>query len=356
MNEINLREINENAERLVLILNDYKLLYAPIPKVACTKLRTLLILLNRGSEDSQLYEFIQKAQASFLHWEFGISDNYQMTGLELNKIFKDPNYFKFAFVRNPYKRIESMYHYRIGNPGGQINLFPPSYAIYIQKYSLEVAKKIKAEIIWDAPDTIKKIHRNLNVQVKGLYLLFRKLSFSLQVRYGRDFKAETLGERDYDILAKKIVEYHKKTYDPESFDRIYTQISQTIQSILEYPKLEDINLEETPISFEEFINFICEQPVNCMDRHWMPQTLILDHDKTEYNFIGCIENFEEDLISLFDKIQAPKYMYQYIKGKENRSQRIGHASLWKDDLAQKFYEKYKSDFEAFNYDKMSYKK
>ena len=99
MNEINLRKIDENGKHLVLILNDYKLLYVPIPKAACLKLKTLLILLNRGYEDLELYEFIHKAKASFAHWKFGISDNYQITDSELHKLFKDPNYFKFAFVR-----------------------------------------------------------------------------------------------------------------------------------------------------------------------------------------------------------------------------------------------------------------
>ena len=37
----------------VLILPKYKLLYVPIPKAACTKLRTLLILLKRGYEDKE---------------------------------------------------------------------------------------------------------------------------------------------------------------------------------------------------------------------------------------------------------------------------------------------------------------
>ncbi|MGB3511820.1 MAG: sulfotransferase family 2 domain-containing protein [Microcoleaceae cyanobacterium] len=153
-----------------------------------------------------------------------------------------------------------------------------------------------------------------------------------------------------------MIEDYKEFYGRESSDSIYEQISRKIQSSLRYPKLEDINLEQNPISFEEFIDFICEQYVKCMDRHWMPQNLLLNYDSNKYDFIGRLENFEEDIHYLFKKIQAPKYIYQYIGGKENSSQKTGYTSLWTDELAEKVYEKYKADFEAFGYDKMSYKK
>ncbi|NES64035.1 MAG: sulfotransferase family 2 domain-containing protein [Okeania sp. SIO2D1] len=259
-------------------------------------------------------------------------------------------------MRNPYKRIESMYNYRIGNPAGQINLFPQEYAIILQHYSIEFAKKIKVEIIWNTPDAIKQIYRQIDTQVKLLSEFFRGLNSSLKIRHTRDFKVKMSGENEYNLLAKQIVEYYTETYGRKGYDSIYDRISQKIQFFLGYPKLEDIDLEQNPVSFAEFINFICEQNVKCMDKHWMPQNLILDYDRVEYNFIGRIENFEEDVNSLFEKIQAPKYMYQYIGGKMNSSQKIGRASLWMDELAEKVYEKYKSDFEAFGYEKMSYKK
>ncbi|NES22011.1 MAG: hypothetical protein F6K41_24590, partial [Symploca sp. SIO3E6] len=56
----------------VLILNKPKLLYVETPKAACTKIRTLLILLNRGYDDPELAEFLQTVKpAPYYHWEFG---------------------------------------------------------------------------------------------------------------------------------------------------------------------------------------------------------------------------------------------------------------------------------------------
>ncbi len=345
--------------RLVLILNKYKLLYVPTFKVACTKLSTLLVLLNRGYEDTELYEFLQNTpQAPFFHWEFGIPDNHHVTYSELRQLFNDPNYLKFAFVRNPYKRLESIYHYRIRNPAGQINLFPQEYAIYLQQYSIDFVKKIKAQLIWDAPNLSKKISKEINTQTKLILLFFKELSFLLGARdsyFSNETLIQTSGKYNYNLLLQKIVEDYRDFYGREGSDSIYEQLARRIQSFLGYPQLEEINLKQNPVSFEEFINFICEQHIKCMDPHWMPQKLVLGYDFIKYDFIGRIESFEQDIHYLFNKIQAPKYIYQYIGGKMNDSQKIGRTSLWTDELAEKVYEKYKSDFAAFGYEQMSYK-
>ena len=91
-----------------------------------------------------------------------------------------------------------------------------------------------------------------------------------------------------------------------------------------------------------------------MDVHWQPQTLQLNWDFIQYDFIGNIENFEQDIRYVLNFIDAPKYIYPLVQEKQNSSQKQGKEILWTDELAEKVYAKYKADFVAFGYDKMSY--
>ncbi|NES81690.1 MAG: sulfotransferase family protein [Moorea sp. SIO1G6] len=113
-------------------------------------------------------------------------------------------------------------------------------------------------------------------------------------------------------------------------------------------------MDKNPVSFQEFINFVCDQNPQCMDVHWQPQTLLLNCECIKYDFIGHIENFEQDVRYIFDYINAPKYMYHLINKKINSSQKEGKPIAWTDELADKIYKKYQADFQAFGYDKMSY--
>lgn len=126
--------------------------------------------------------------------------------------------------------------------------------------------------------------------------------------------------------------------------------------LLNYPQLESINIQSDPVSFEEFIKFICQQDTEVMDVHWRPQTLITGVDYIKYDFIGKVENLSSDIVYLFNKIKAPKFIYRYIKGKINMTNRQQQKVFWTDELANMVYEKYQSDFYFFNYERSSYQK
>lgn len=331
------RRIGAAALERILILNQQNLLYVETPKAGCTKIRSLLILLNRGYEDRELAEFLTTTPASYYHWEFGIPDNKTYNNQELLALLNNPNYFKFAFVRNPYDRVASAYADRI---------YAPHLKDY--EYYVDIAKKIKAEVIWNPAglisDLATKIERSIDAIIPP-----PKASASL-ARFGLERNYPPQITYDYISIEQKIKESYGK-YAKHHFKQIYEKF----KMLLGYPNIDSIDLNETPVSFEEFINFICDRNIEDLDEHWQLQTYYIGYEFIDYDFIGRLENFARDIQLVFNKIDAPEYIYQYITGKMNESKRKELKINWTDELAEKVYEKYRSDFEAFGYDRMSYK-
>ena len=166
----------------ILILNQHKLLYVETPKTGCTKISSLLILMNRGYEDCELADFLTTTPASYYHWEFGIPDNQSYNSQELSTLFNNPNYFKFAFVRNPYDRIASAYADRI---------YAPHLKDY--EYYIDIAKKIKAEFSWKPICLVAVLTTKID-QLINAVITFPKASASL---------ARFDSEKDY--LPKKLM-------------------------------------------------------------------------------------------------------------------------------------------------------
>lgn len=80
---------------------EYKFIYCPIPKVANTSFRQLIFKLD-GIEN----KFYQKENWIYAQNNLSLfSFNY----LDAIKILNVKNYFKFAFVRNPWSRLVSAY-------------------------------------------------------------------------------------------------------------------------------------------------------------------------------------------------------------------------------------------------------
>ena len=332
------QKIGAAALERILILNQQNLLYVETPKAGCTKIRSLLILLNRGYEDRELVDFLKTTPASYYHWEFGIPDNQSYNSKALLALFKNPNYFKFAFVRNPYERLASAYADRI-------------YAPHLKNYEyyVDIAKKIKAELIWHPVGLIPDLATKIEQLIKTI-IPPPKASASL-ARFSSEKGYPLLTPYDYTSIKQKIEESSGKyTKHP------YKQMYEKFKMLWGYPNLDSIDLNKTPVSFEEFIDFICNQNIEDMDEHWLVQTSYIGYNFIDYDFIGRLENFTQDIQVVFNKIKAPEYIYKYITGKMNESKRKEIKFNWTDELAEKIYEKYRSDFEAFGYDKMSYKR
>lgn len=326
----------------VLISTNQKLIYVEVPKAACTKIRTLLILLNRGVEDPQLAEFLRITKpAPYYHWEFGVTDNRSMDDTQLASLLADVNYFKFAFVRNPYARLVSAYTDKVYQTVYQGNA-----------YYTHVAKTIKAETNWQPSG---RIRAQLAQAIQQIEHVTQRRKLSDSVVKPKAYQDDPMGAAngyDYQAIAQRIgANYGKKSTSVSA-----SRISETVKtSLLGYPKLDEIDLYQEPVSFAEFIRYVCAQPSATLDVHWRPQTICLGYDALTYDFIGQVEHFDRDMRALFEKIDAPAYAYEHIKGKMNMVPKERERTMWTDELADLVYTTYRADFDAFGYAKDSYR-
>lgn len=88
----------------------YHFVYAPVPKVACSSLKTLILALLRDLVP-QLPTFTDsdEEQVHFHLFMDNLNSMARFHSHESNEILLCPDIFKFTFVRNPFHRIASAY-------------------------------------------------------------------------------------------------------------------------------------------------------------------------------------------------------------------------------------------------------
>lgn len=111
---------------------------------------------------------------------------------------------------------------------------------------------------------------------------------------------------------------------------------------------EEISAKE--VSFEMFVNAIVAQPAKYMDPHWRIQYYQTLQDFVEFNFIGKLENFQQDLEEVLQKLgvkQPDKYIDNGRWHQTNATERL--SEYYTEELRDKVYTKFQKDFDVFNY-------
>jgi hypothetical protein len=89
---------------MILLFPKYKLIYFSVPKAACTSIKTALLSLEGIENTTGQLGFVHSKDAPFTWVRYK----------ERARIFEEyPDYFKFAFVRNPWDRLVSFYSDKI---------------------------------------------------------------------------------------------------------------------------------------------------------------------------------------------------------------------------------------------------
>lgn len=103
------------------------------------------------------------------------------------------------------------------------------------------------------------------------------------------------------------------------------------------------------VSFEQFIDVIVATDNRKKDAHWLPMSYILDYPRTKFDFIGKIENFDEDFMTLQEllKIDLTKYYEKHDPHRTNASEALEH--YYTPTLKAKIAEHYAEDFELGGY-------
>ena len=110
-----------------LVSHEYNFLYQPIPKCACRTIKTWMILLHKKSDILQqtLSEYGNDIPTGLMYDQF--NDKLSKKDIDVHGLCRDifptfnstkkvDNYFKFAFVRNPWIRLAAAYQEKFKHP------------------------------------------------------------------------------------------------------------------------------------------------------------------------------------------------------------------------------------------------
>ncbi len=135
--------------------------------------------------------------------------------------------------------------------------------------------------------------------------------------------------------------------------RNYVPVACKIKAKMTGRKSNEIDLDDTPVSFGEFVEFVSKQRSFDMDRHWFHQHLTMWQPYCQFHFVGRFENFSNDLAKVLETIGAPAQLVKSAGSKDNASFKA-KQKFYDARLAEMTYLTFSKDFETYGYDKNSW--
>lgn len=112
---------------------------------------------------------------------------------------------------------------------------------------------------------------------------------------------------------------------------------------------------DKPVSFKEFVKLLhMNNKVLYIDKHWRPQTANLVVPEIKYDFIGRLENFDEDFQEVEKEIKRKgepskkRKVKNYTPHQTSANEKIRH--YYDEETIELIREIYADDFKNFQYD------
>lgn len=170
-----------------------------------------------------------------------------------------------------------------------------------------------------------------------------------------------ISDKKYYSLPDRYKEYYKFAFVRNPFDRLVSCYEDKVKTPVQHNGryFFDTNYNHVLIkrlfgnefhpdmSFEEFIELVCKIPDFLSDGHFKSQYSILyKNNKIIVDYVGKFENIENDWNQIAQHNSLPGI------DKKNSSNRNQWETYYKsNDIVKLVFERYKNDFECFNYDK-----
>jgi hypothetical protein len=98
---------DNSPEQEYIVNHQYKFIYCPIPKVACSSLKKVMVLLSDLPNREAITKLPNDQFHALVYHSLTLSSLFTET--EATEFITQSQYFKFAFVRNPWIRLFSAY-------------------------------------------------------------------------------------------------------------------------------------------------------------------------------------------------------------------------------------------------------
>jgi len=107
---------------------------------------------------------------------------------------------------------------------------------------------------------------------------------------------------------------------------------------------------DTPISFDQFVRFVCSQSIECMNPHWRVQYYQSLQGGIKYDFVGKVETFTRVIQALESNVSASIRSYLPARPLNQTLARDRLQEFYTHDLVRLVNSTFEIDFKTFGYE------